>query len=87
MPASHAACWRVSWPASPLGTGGERKKVAAEGSVEAGEEALLACDAWMRHAVEALSDATCVVTIATGRGDSILPREAGSFNFTKCRVA
>ena len=65
----------------------ESEKVAAEGSVEAGEEALLACDAWMRHAVEALSDATCVVTIATGRGDSILPREAGSFKFTKCRVA
>jgi quercetin dioxygenase-like cupin family protein len=41
----------------------------AEASVEAGEEALLACDAGVRHAVEALSDATCVVTIATGRGE------------------
>jgi hypothetical protein len=51
----------------------ESEKVAAEGSVEAGEEAL--------------SYATCVVTIATGRGESILPREAGSFNFLKCRVA
>ncbi len=38
----------------------------AEASVEAGPEALLACDARVRHAVEALSDTTCVVTIATG---------------------
>ena len=60
MPASRAACWRVSWPSSPRSGLVESEKVAAEGSVEAGKEALLACDAWMRHAVEALRDATCV---------------------------
>jgi quercetin dioxygenase-like cupin family protein len=36
--------------------------------VEAGPETLLACDAGVRHAVEALEDAVCVVTIARGDG-------------------
>ncbi|QIN83056.1 hypothetical protein GBA63_10630 [Rubrobacter tropicus] len=34
--------------------------------VEAGPETLLACDAGERHAVEALEDSVCVVTIARG---------------------
>lgn len=38
----------------------------ADGEVEAGPETLLACDAGERHAVEALEDAVCVVTIARG---------------------
>lgn len=37
-------------------------------AVEAGPEAVLACDAGVRHAVEALEDAVCVLTIAGGRG-------------------
>ena len=36
--------------------------------VEAGPETLLACDAGVRHAVEALEDAVCVVTISRGDG-------------------
>jgi quercetin dioxygenase-like cupin family protein len=39
----------------------------AEASVEVGEEALLVCNAGVRHAVEALSDSVCVVTIAAER--------------------
>ena len=37
-----------------------------DGEVEAGPETLLACDAGERHAVEALEDTICVVTIARG---------------------
>ncbi len=37
---------------------------AAEEVVEAGPEALLTCDAGVRHTVEALSDAVCLLTIA-----------------------
>jgi quercetin dioxygenase-like cupin family protein len=37
---------------------------AAEEMVEAGPEALLTCDAGVRHTVEALSDAVCLLTIA-----------------------
>lgn len=33
---------------------------------EAGPESLLACDAGVRHAVEALEDTVCVLTIAGG---------------------
>ena len=36
----------------------------AEGSVEAGPEALLACDAGVRHSVEALSDAVFLINLA-----------------------
>jgi quercetin dioxygenase-like cupin family protein len=36
------------------------------GEVEAGPETLLACDADERHAVEAIEDAVCVLTIARG---------------------
>lgn len=37
-------------------------------AVEAGPETLLTCDAGVRHAVEALEDAVCVLTIAAGGG-------------------
>lgn len=39
-----------------------------DGEVEAGPETLLACDAGVRHAVEAVEDAVCVLTIARGGG-------------------
>jgi quercetin dioxygenase-like cupin family protein len=39
----------------------------AEGeAIEAGPEMVLACDAKVRHSVEALSDAVCLLTVATG---------------------
>jgi quercetin dioxygenase-like cupin family protein len=38
----------------------------ADEEVEAGPDTLLACDAGVRHAVEALDDAVCVLTIARG---------------------
>ncbi len=45
-----------------------RVRFAAEGeTVEAGPETLLTCDAGVRHAVEALSDAVCLINLATGR--------------------
>ncbi len=37
-----------------------------EAAVEAGPETMLACDAGVRHAVEALSDAVCLISVATG---------------------
>lgn len=37
-----------------------------EEEVEAGPETLLACDAGVRHTVEAIEDAVCVLTIARG---------------------
>jgi len=37
-----------------------------DGEIEAGPETLLACDSGVRHAVEALGDAVCVLTIARG---------------------
>ena len=37
-----------------------------EAAVEAGPETALACDAGVRHAVEALSDAVCLISVATG---------------------
>jgi len=40
---------------------------AAEEVVEAGPEALLTCDAGVRHMVEALSEAVCLLTIAGSR--------------------
>jgi hypothetical protein len=38
----------------------------SDGEVEAGPETLLALDGGVRHAVEALEDAVCVITIARG---------------------
>ena len=44
-----------------------RIRFTAEGeAVEAGPETVLTCDAGMRHTVEAISDAVCLVNIATG---------------------
>ena len=37
-----------------------------DGEVEAGPESILTCDGGVRHAVEALGDAVCVLTIARG---------------------
>jgi quercetin dioxygenase-like cupin family protein len=60
----HAAPGPVS-----LGVREGRVRFAAEGQeeVEAGPETLLTCDAGVRHAVEALEDAVCVLTVAGGR--------------------
>lgn len=44
-----------------------RFEAAEEEVVEAGPEVLLTCDAGIRHTVEALSDAVCVLTVAGGR--------------------
>ena len=41
-----------------------RFMVAAEEVAEAGSDTLLTCDAGVRHTVEALSDAVCLLTIA-----------------------
>ena len=44
-----------------------RIRFVAEGeAVEAGPETMLTCDAKVRHTVEALSDAVCLLTVATG---------------------
>ncbi len=42
-----------------------------EGEVEGTPQTLLTCDAGVRHAVEALEDAVCVVTIASGGGSPV----------------
>jgi quercetin dioxygenase-like cupin family protein len=38
----------------------------SDGEVEAGPETLLACDAGVRHSVEAIEDSVYVLTIARG---------------------
>ena len=44
-----------------------RIRFAAEGeTVEAGPERVITCDAGVRHSVEALSDAVCLLTVASG---------------------
>jgi quercetin dioxygenase-like cupin family protein len=44
-----------------------RIRFTAEGeAIEAGPETVLTCDAKVRHSVEALSDAVCLLTLATG---------------------
>jgi quercetin dioxygenase-like cupin family protein len=44
-----------------------RIRFTAEGeAIEAGPERVLTCDAKVRHTVEALSDAVCLLTVATG---------------------
>lgn len=49
-----------------------RIRFTAEGeAVEAGSESVLTCDAGIRHAVEALEDAVCLVTIASGKGSPV----------------
>jgi quercetin dioxygenase-like cupin family protein len=39
---------------------------AGEEKVEAGPERVITCDAGVRHSVEALSDAVCLLTVASG---------------------
>ena len=48
-----------------------RFTAAEEEAVEAGPETVLTCDAGVRHGVEALEDAICVVTIASGKGSPV----------------
>ena len=43
---------------------GHIRLMAAEEEAEAGPDTLLTCDAGIRHTVEALSDAVCLLTIA-----------------------
>jgi quercetin dioxygenase-like cupin family protein len=44
-----------------------RIRFTAEGeAIEAGPETVLTCDAKIRHSVEALSNAVCLLTVATG---------------------
>jgi quercetin dioxygenase-like cupin family protein len=43
---------------------GRIRFMAAEEVVEAGSDTLLTCDAGVRHTMEALSDAVCLLTIA-----------------------
>ena len=44
-----------------------RIRFTAEGeAIEAGPERVLTCDTKVRHTVEALSDAVCLLTVATG---------------------
>ena len=44
-----------------------RIRFTAEGeAIEAGPETVLTCDAGVRHAVEAVSEAVCLVSVATG---------------------
>lgn len=45
---------------------GRVRFTAADVVVEAGTEAVLTCDAGVRHSVEALSDAVCLLNIASG---------------------
>lgn len=44
---------------------GRVRFITADESVEAGSETLLTCDAGVRHAVEALGDAVCLLSVAT----------------------
>src|ERR671913_202807 len=41
---------------------------AADEDVEAGAGTVLACDAGVRHSVEALGEAVCLLNVATGSG-------------------
>lgn len=51
---------------------GRIRFTAGEEEVDAGPEAMLTCDAGVRHAVEALEDAVCVLTIASGQGSTVV---------------
>jgi quercetin dioxygenase-like cupin family protein len=44
---------------------GRIRFTAEGGAIEAGPETVLTCDANVRHSVEALSDAVCLLTLAT----------------------
>jgi quercetin dioxygenase-like cupin family protein len=45
---------------------GRVRFAAGDAAVEAGAETVLACDAGVRHSVEALEDAVCLLNIAAG---------------------
>jgi quercetin dioxygenase-like cupin family protein len=45
---------------------GRIRLATTDGEVEAGPETILTCDAGVRHAVKALEDSVCVLTIARG---------------------
>lgn len=45
---------------------GSIRFVAGDEAIEAGPDKMLACDAGVRHSVEALSDAVCLLTVAGG---------------------
>jgi hypothetical protein len=64
--AEHWACAAVSPEALPAPPYTIRFTAEDEAAVEAGPETVLACDAGARHAVEALSDAVCLISVATG---------------------
>ena len=51
-------------PISLVVRGGRVRFTTADGSAEAGPETLLACDAGVRHSVEALSDAVFLINLA-----------------------
>jgi quercetin dioxygenase-like cupin family protein len=51
---------------------GQVRFAAANEVVEAGEGMMLACDAGVRHSVEALSDAVCLVNVVMGSETSSL---------------
>ena len=51
---------------------GRIRFTAGEEEVDAGPETMLTCDAGVRHAVEALEDAVCVLTIASGQGSTVV---------------
>ncbi len=53
-------------PISLIVREGRVRFTAADEVVEAGTETVLTCDAGVRHTVEALSDAVCVLNIAAG---------------------
>ena len=48
---------------------GRVRFTAGEAAVEAGPETVLTCDAGVRHTVEALGDAVCLLTIAAGAAE------------------
>lgn len=48
---------------------GRIRFVTEEETVEAGPETLLRCDAGVRHSVEALDDAVCLLSVASGSGE------------------
>ena len=57
-------------PISVVVREGSIRFTTSDGSVEAGQGTMLTCHAGVRHAVEALEDAVCVLPIAVGKGTS-----------------
>ena len=59
----HSAPGPIAWS---VREGRIRFTAEGEAAVEAGPETILACDAGVRRTVEALSDAMCLISVATG---------------------